>query len=102
MVACSCYHNISMALPICTSSCRPISAVDIVTKTLQVSTMAAADLDIEPIIWEIDGYVREMGNELYPTIIPSGINQIICIFYDPVCIDLHNHFVFLRSGCTDK
>ena len=47
--------------------------------------MAAAELDIKPIIWEIEGYVREMGTQLYPKIIPYGINQIIYTFYDPVC-----------------
>ena len=47
--------------------------------------MAATGLNIKPIIWEIDGYVREIGNQLYPKIIPSGINQIIYMFYDPVC-----------------
>ena len=40
---------------------------------------------IQPIIWEIDGYIREIGNELNPKIIPVGINQIIYMFYDPVC-----------------
>ena len=41
--------------------------------------------DIKPIIWEIDGYVREMGYHLHPKIVPSGINQIIYMFYHPVC-----------------
>ena len=45
--------------------------------------MAASDFIVEPIIWEIDGYVREMGHELIPSIIPCVINKII--FYDPVC-----------------
>ena len=34
---------------------------------------------------EIDGFVREIAHQLYPQIIPQGINQIIDMFYDPVC-----------------
>ena len=39
---------------------------------------------IEPVIWEIDGYVREMAKQLDSHIIPTEINQIIYLFYDPV------------------
>lgn len=52
---------------------------------------AAQEQTIKPTIWEIDGYVREMENELYPKIIPPQINQIICMFYDSVCCTL---FIF--------
>ena len=54
-----------------------------------------SNIDIFPIIWEINGYVREVGHELHPKIIPSGINQIICKFYDPV--KSTNFFIFLRD-----
>ena len=55
--------------------------------------MAQTQCDISPIIWEIDGYVREMGKELRPSIIPSAINAIIYMFYESVCkyyIVIHN------------
>ena len=44
--------------------------------------------DIKPIIREIDGYIREMADQLYPKIIPPGINQIVVTFYDPVCFSV--------------
>ena len=36
------------------------------------------------VIWEIEGYVREMGNTMHPKIIPPQINQIIYMFYSLV------------------
>ena len=41
--------------------------------------------EIKATLREIDGYIREMGKELHPIIIPSEINPIIQMFYDPVC-----------------
>ena len=40
---------------------------------------------LQPTIWEIDGYIREMGEVVYPTIIPTLINDIVHMFYDAVC-----------------
>ena len=51
--------------------------------------MATTNKDITPKIWEIDGYIRRIAIEIYPQIIPGGINDIIYTFYDPVC--LHSH-----------
>ena len=49
---------------------------------------------IEPVVWEIDGYVREISNELYPKIIPPEINYIIYMLYDPVCNEQKQpHFI---------
>ena len=44
------------------------------------------ELKLEPriVLREIDGYVREMDSEI-SKIIPPAINQIIQMFYDPVC-----------------
>ena len=50
--------------------------------------MTTEQTAFEQIIWEIDGYIREMKDILHPKIIPPGINQIISLFYDPVCLIL--------------
>ena len=46
--------------------------------------MAATEPKFKKIIWEIEGYVREMGQILSPKVIPCEVNGIITQFYDPV------------------
>ena len=46
--------------------------------------MAANDFAADPVVWEIEGYVREIANVLHPLIIPSDIKEIIYMFYPPV------------------
>ena len=48
--------------------------------------MSTAKTPIEPIIWEIRGYIREMSRILHPKIIPPAIDQIVALFYHRVCI----------------
>ena len=52
--------------------------------------MAATKENILPVCREIDGYIREMSDELHPKIIPDSINQIVLMFYDPVCYYFHS------------
>ena len=45
----------------------------------------STQLNIKPIKWEIDGYIRDINQYLRPKIIPTAINEIINMFYYPVC-----------------
>ena len=48
--------------------------------------MATIQKDITQMVWEIDGYIRQIAVEIYPQIIPDVINAIIYAFYDVVCL----------------
>ena len=63
-----------------------------------VTAMAAKLQDIEPVLFEVDGYVRNMSEKLHPNIIPREINQIIYLFYDPVCImQISSTYIILHN-----
>ena len=36
---------------------------------------------VQPIIWEIEGYIRGVSRQIHPQIIPTTINQIVALFY---------------------
>ena len=46
---------------------------------------------------EVDGYIRNIEANLYPVIIPSTINHLIYLYYDPVCVDLCIYYVYIST-----
>ena len=54
--------------------------------------------DVKQIIWEIEGYIRNVSKQLHPQIIPTGINQVISRFYGP----LWNKYDHKPSRCIRR